>query len=128
MPEPLASELAGQMWALVGQAKREEAPGPSGNKIDFNLLHHVAKALGDPDAEYPLLVRDGVPLGITPRGGENPMPRTASIYEEKRKNLARTTGKHWPSPGRTTTARPNPSVPRSSSSLMRRSSGATWSR
>jgi hypothetical protein len=85
VPELLASELAGQMWALVGKPQREEAPGPSGNKIDFNLLHHVAKALGDPDAEYPLLVRDGVPLGVTPRGGENPMPRAHAIYEEKQK-------------------------------------------
>ena len=69
----------------MGKPQREEAPGPSGNKIDFDLLHHVAKALGDPDAEYPLLVRDGVPLGVTPRGGENPMPRAHAIYEEKQK-------------------------------------------
>ncbi len=95
-PESLVLELAAQMWALVGQDRRVGAPGPSNNKIDFDLLHHVAKALGDPDAEYPIVARDGVPLGVTPRGGENPMPRALAIYEEKQKwALPQMDWDHW---------------------------------
>ena len=61
--------------------QREGAPG----KINFGLLAAMASAFEDPDAAYPLVVAEGVPVGITTDEGANPLPRAPAIYEAKTK-------------------------------------------
>ena len=77
--------MAAQRWALIGQAGHAGGPAADQCKINFDVLHGLASAFGDPDAAYPIFVQGGVPVGIRSRQGETPMPRAAAIYEEKRK-------------------------------------------
>ena len=84
-PPLLVAEVACELGALVGAPAADQGSQPQGSpsRIDFVLLHYLAKAVKDPDADFPLMAQAGVPVGVEKRGGVNPMPRAAAIYEEK---------------------------------------------